>query len=129
MKTQLEELCEKLNVTITCKSAPELDYKIGSEWPQDSHAWHVTIRYARRQATFEFFQGAHTKEPSAADVLACVVSDARSGELSFEEFCSDLGYDADSRMAEKTWNTCKRNGRKVRRLLGESFEDFANSEH
>lgn len=37
-----------------------------------------------------------------SSALWCIVDDALYGTMSFEEFCSELGYDEDSRSAEKT---------------------------
>jgi hypothetical protein len=45
--------------------------------------------------------------PKIADVLYCLLSDSQSGSQSFEDFCSDFGYDTDSRKAHATWETCK----------------------
>lgn len=42
--------------------------------------------------------------PSAYDVLACVEKHAPG---TFEDFCGELGYDADSRTAEKIYNAVK----------------------
>lgn len=49
------------------------------------------------------------EKPTLPEVLSCLVSDAncvRFGQ-SFDEFCSDLGYDNDSRKAESTFNGCR----------------------
>jgi hypothetical protein len=62
-------------------------------------------------------------------VLSCVTSDARSGELSFHEFCQEFGEDEDSRKAEKMWKACRRLTPKVKRFLGEHFDDVANASH
>lgn len=67
--------------------------------------------------------------PVAADVLSCVVSDAHAGGQSFTEFCSDFGYDEDSRKAHKVWRKCKDGALKAYRLLGSEFETFAGAEH
>lgn len=36
----------------------------------------------------------------------CLISDGESGNMDFEEFCGEFGYDTDSRRAEKIWNEC-----------------------
>src|SRR6185369_7573188 len=75
---------------------------------QPAHSWTVTLRNGRRRYTVDFYGGAAVGEPSAADVLACLASDATSAEnaRSFEEWCSDFGTDTDSRRAERTYNAC-----------------------
>ena len=57
--------------------------------------------------------------PQVAYVLACLISDAQCGAQSFEDFCSDLGYDTDSMRAHETWEHCVRTGPRLRRFLGD----------
>ena len=42
--------------------------------------------------------------PTAYDILACL---EKYDYESFEDFCSQLGYDTDSRNAERIYNACK----------------------
>lgn len=73
--------------------------------------------------TLFFSQGsAHTKAPNLAEVLDCMASDASSVENSrdFEEWCSEIGYDTDSRKAEATYNECKAQARHLERVIGRS---------
>jgi hypothetical protein len=92
--------------------------------------WTVTLRYKGRRLTVPFFTGmAWTKEPSAADVLSCIVSDASAAEQGFEDFCADFGYDSDSRQAERIYKACERLAPKVKRLLGDDFEEFQRASH
>jgi hypothetical protein len=49
----------------------------------------------------------HEKRPKAEEVLSAVCREALDArEASFEEWASNLGYDADSRKAEKVYNLC-----------------------
>lgn len=57
--------------------------------------------------------------PVAASVLHCLCSDADAeNHDTFEEWASEFGYDPDSRSAEKTYQACLENARKLRRALG-----------
>ena len=38
------------------------------------------------------------------DAIDCIISDGMYAEYSFEEFCDELGYDTDSRTAERIYN-------------------------
>lgn len=66
------------------------------------------------------------------DALGVTMRDAECGAQSFEDFCADMGYDTDSRSAEKTWRACKVTAVGLARLfsdgmlrdLRELFEDF-----
>ena len=123
--TQLEALCEKLNV----KCSAVYVGRGAGEWAAAAQ-YKVTLRFQGRQLTTTFYMGsALASEPDAAGVLYCLATDARAGESSLEDFCSDFGYDPDSRKAEATWNTCVKLAPKLRQLLGEHFDDVCSSEH
>lgn len=85
--------------------------------------FHYTARLARMGIVMEtpFSTGAGWKtKPTLSDVLDCLASDASYIENAsdFESFCGDLGYDTDSRKAEKIYEAVKRNAEKIRLLLG-----------
>ena len=89
-----------------------------SEYKNGRALFEITIKRGTRSYTFKFGQSLHdsykriksrivpdilgvkVKHPSAYTVLASVQKDFPG---SFEDFCCDFGYDADSRTAEKTW--------------------------
>ena len=50
-------------------------------------------------------------------VKANRISNARG----FEDWCSDFGYDADSRKAEKTFKVCEHQAKRLRSFLGDSL--------
>lgn len=86
---------------------------------------HWTVRLMCNGQTIEspFSQGsAHTKPPDATSVLSCLSMDAYRGSETFEEFCSDLGYDTDSRSAYDTWQTCRDTELRMRRMFGNKFD-------
>lgn len=101
---------------------------------RDARHWRVKL-YRRvdgkdRQLTCYFSQGSgHTKEPTAADVLSCIASDAQAGYWTFKDFCAEFGYDTDSRKAEATWKACAKMTSKVRQFLGTDFDRVLNAEH
>ncbi len=109
-------------------------------------AWSVKLAYNGRSMTTMFYRGSgHTKHvecnasldrhrtttepPSAADVLYSLACDADACEMDFEEWCSEIGADPDSRKAEKTYRACQKSGFAVKRLLGDAFERVKNAEH
>ena len=123
----LEPLCVSKGVKVTCKFVGEVERD--SEWR--ARAWNVTIYYQGRRMTTAFYQGlGHTEEPSAADVVSALCSDARFVDgQTLEDFCAELGYDPDSRKAERIYKACQKHAPKIRRLFGEDFDLFANAEH
>jgi hypothetical protein len=73
------------------------------------------------RVSFDFWGSYHDHqtgetELTAYDVLACISGDANTPDT-FEEFCSEYGYEEDSRRAFKTFQACDRLGRKLRRLF------------
>ncbi len=131
MKTELQLLCEKLNLVIVeaIHQGVHLESEEKTQWEHDR--WRVTLRLGRRRLTTTFRMGmAHGgKAPDAAGVVYSLLIDARAGELSFEDFCGELGYDQDSRRAEQIWKACNRVAPRVRCLLGEHFEMLEGAEH
>lgn len=66
-------------------------------------------------------------KPNPAEVLGCVCRDGLDVEQnSFEDWCSNLAYDTDSRKVLATFNACRDNGSKARRIVsGRVFEELA----
>ena len=96
-----------------------------ADWMRSATHWKVTLRCRRRQLSTYFSQGpAIAKEPTAEDVLDCLASDAASVETagSFEEWARELGFDTDSRKAEKTYAVCERQAGKLRDLINDPQE-------
>jgi len=53
-------------------------------------------------------------KPNAYDILTCLHP---MSEDSFEDWCASLGYDSDSRTAERIYNACLEQDRMIRRLF------------
>jgi hypothetical protein len=65
--------------------------------------------------------------PTIADVLDAVAGDASMWENArdFADFCADLGYDTDSRKAERIYNECGEIAKKLRFFLGrQAYEEL-----
>jgi hypothetical protein len=96
-----------------------------SAWQRTAIGYRCTLTYRGRRYTFDYWMGRGCqRDPDAESCLDCLLGDARAGEQTFEEFCSEFSYDTDSRRAEATWKACRRAGRGLRRLLGADFETF-----
>ncbi len=74
-----------------------------------------TFSYYGSQADYEAHKTDLTEE-ELKQALRCIIEDANSGTMDFKEFCSEFGYDTDSRRAEKIYNACKNSLMKVRDL-------------
>lgn len=63
-------------------------------------------------------------KPKIEDVLDCLASDASSYDnaRNFEDWCSDFGYDTDSRKAEKTYNLCAELAKDLKHFLDSHYD-------
>lgn len=91
----------------------------------------ISVTFNGRRTQFDFW--ASVAEPeirTKSDLLnafECFVSDAIAGNGSFEDFCSDMGYDTDSRKAERTWKACRLSAAKLNRIYTDDLYDLSNS--
>lgn len=68
--------------------------------------------------------------PTVADVLYCLMSEANAVHMTFEEWCSDFGYDSDSRKAERVFHESVRLGREVYRVFRDTdIRKLTEAEH
>ena len=127
------------NFRITSRRA-EAKNPIWDETGSRTHCHHVvtvTNTETRIHTTFDFWTSLAEPEIRTEydlmNAFRCFVDDAVSGEYSFEDFCSEFGYDEDSRKAEKAWKSCRRSAKKLNRLtsgadayeLLEDLEEYA----
>jgi len=105
-------------------SNPNVDPK---EWGAGARHFKVRLTMGRDSMRVPFSQGsAHTEDPTAEDVLECLASDAAGIENAkgdFEEWCSEYGYDTDSRKAERTFHVCEEQAEKLKTFLGDDLYD------
>lgn len=108
------------NVRMTATEVAERPAALRWNGHRDSRHYRVTLSCDGRRMVIYYSMGpAHTEGPTLPGVLDCLVSDARSGAESFEDFCSELGFDEDSRTAERTWKACARTDDALRRVFGD----------
>lgn len=97
----------------------------------NNHMITVTNTETGEKARFEFWASiAHpvlTKEYDILNAFYCFVSDAVSGSESFDYFCSEFGYNTDSRSAEKIYRKCKKQLEKLNKIYnGDLYELLGN---
>lgn len=123
MTQTIKQFVDRNNVRMSCAwtdTNPNIDPK---DWARGTSHYRCVLKIGPRRMTTYFSMGsAYTKEPSAEDLIDCLASDAASIEnaRSFEDWCADYGYDADSRKAEKIYKTCARQAARLRNLVGDS---------
>jgi hypothetical protein len=93
-------------------------------WHRRQYRVRVTSDATGRHITFTYTDSAHNESAGKVglgpsdllEAFECFVSDAAVGAESFHHFCSDFGYDEDSRQAHSTWLACRRSGERLARL-------------
>jgi hypothetical protein len=110
------------------KGAPFNDAKYEN---YNNHRVVVRNSKTRTRVQFEFWASLaepELRKPSdLRNAFECFLTDAIAGEQDFAEFCSDFGYDEDSRKAERIYKACKRAAAQAHRLLGsDDLYDLAN---
>lgn len=61
------------------------------------------------------------------DAFDCILSDALSGEGTFNGFCGNFGYDTDSQKAESIYRECQKSLDKLRAVYSGDLYDLVNS--
>lgn len=87
----------------------------------------VTLTMDGRTMVVPFGMGsAHSERPSAADVLNCLASDASTYDQArgFEDWAADLGFDTDSRKAERIYREVGKQARELRAFLGDKYDAY-----
>ncbi len=128
----LQQFISSQGLTMTAKrinSNPNM-----SDW-KDARHWSCIIRKPKPEDAIHhdlyklvipFSQGsAHTDPPTIEDVLDCMASDASGYDnaRSFEDWCSEYGYDTDSRKTESTFNVVKDQAEELKSFLGNDTYD------
>jgi hypothetical protein len=64
--------------------------------------------------------------PTALEVINCLADDAAMIENArdFNDFCAELGYDTDSRQAERTYKACQQQTDRLKSLFGHAYHDL-----
>lgn len=122
--SEMDKMCERYRITMEWTRGPRHE-RDADGW--EHHAGTVTLRYVDAHDThhsistpYKVGMGIDPTTITAADVLHSVASDAQYGREAFEDFCSELGYDTDSRKAYATWEQC-------RAMVGR-FDDFCTGQ-
>ena len=119
----LKQLCGSVRMDV--KHGARLAFAKQDKWQQEANGYTVTLRYAKRSYTVDFWRGSGIYgEPTVKGVMECLLSDASSANEDFDSWCGEYGYDTDSRRAEKIYKACKIIRSGLERLLGEDFETF-----
>jgi hypothetical protein len=116
----LQQFIDRIGIRMT---ASQTDRNPHMEGADNMDHWRCNLRCNGRRIAITFSMGAghNGREPQLAEVLDCIASDASGVEnaRSFDDWCSEYGYDTDSRKAERIYATCTRQTASLKRLLGD----------
>lgn len=117
----IESFIGRLGLTMSSKPADANPNMEHDDWHDSASHYRCTIRLGKRRMTVYFSQGmAHHDDPALDSVLNCLaLESAGVEEGGFEEWARNLGYDEDSRRAEKAFRVSLRQTERLRGLLGE----------
>ena len=128
MKTIIET---KTAGTIEIDSTFKGDKK--ANWSGGQENWNnhkVTVKYKGKKFAFDFWSSmASPKMKEDSDninAFYCSLSDAISAKESFSDFCSNFGYDEDSRTAERIYKACEKTLVKVEKVFECDLYDLVN---
>lgn len=78
--------------------------------------WYVTLRNEKHFYKFTFGQSfvSEGKTPTPYDVLACI---EKRNPGSLQDFCSEFGYNIDSKKDEKVYKACVNEWQNIRTLF------------
>lgn len=81
----------------------------------------VTLKQGKKKVSFDFFDSSNNYQKGvttldAYSVLTCCSSEINCPDT-FEDFCSEFGYDQDSRKAEKTFRALKKFSDKLNKFF------------
>lgn len=84
--------------------------------------WKVLVKRGEQMLTAYYSMGAAHTDVDTTDVMGCLLSDISGIEYAdnFEEWASNLGYDEDSRAAERIYNACKALAVELERMFSTS---------
>ena len=120
---QANDFMEKTGTTMKAVYVDHKPYFVDDKESRD--IYRITLKRNGDKYTFRFGQSINDSDgntpPTAYDVLASIT---KSDPESFENFCSEYGYDADSRKALKTFHAVEKEWENVNRLFSDVMEEL-----
>lgn len=132
-RTAIEEFADKNEIKMEAKFIDLVDRDGGGK----ANEWRIkfTKQYTKKSFSVPFFMGIGLvkkngipKHPTINDVLLSLSGDCRLAEDSFEDFCSNTGYDEDSISDRKLYDACVTEAKRVKEFLGKSYDEFLSLE-
>lgn len=117
----VESFVRRHQITATVTEIGHRTDGMMSDMPIGSRHFRITLRCGQRRLARQWSQGPGVNgEPTAADFLRSLSLDASyvANGQTFDDFCGELGYDMDSREAERIYGACIKIAAGLEHLLG-----------
>ena len=132
---QAKDFLAKYELTLSVREAVPQKASIWQKGNENHgvNYWCVLSNKEGKKYAFDFWGSIKDKEndfrgfsktPTAYDVLACL--DTYSDGYTFEDFCSNFGYDDDSKIAEKTYKAVQYQTEKLKEVLTTEAQEALN---
>ena len=102
----IQQFITKNNIKMTVK--PRLANPLMDSAGMDHWTCHLTANKKKMSLAYSMGSGHKGREPRLDEVLECLASDVNCVDSTFANFCNELGYNQDSRKAERIYKACKR---------------------
>lgn len=117
----LDKFLEQYPVKLRLARLDERRDGMMTDMPPGSRHFGFTLSRKGKRYSGTFSQGPAIKEePTVKDLLDSIAGDAAAAVGSFSDFCAEMGYDEDSRSAERIYKACERSRLGIHRLFGDT---------
>jgi hypothetical protein len=115
---------------IECVNGFPFDKK-GSQSGYHNH-FVITITSKSGSEQFDYYGSSHDCEKGKKNLddddlkgaLQCIVGDALYGDMRFEEFCDELGYDEDSCTSYRIHKACQKTSGKLQNVITNNSDEW-----
>lgn len=94
-----------------------------SDWQKTATNYSVKLSFEGRTMTAQWWAGSLAGIPSLTDVIStlCLDSSSVDGVDSFEEWAENIGYDTDSREAERIYKATVSQAKRFKKFIGQDY--------
>ncbi len=110
------KLINNIKLSLIRTDYTEDDYK--DEWKKTANKYKARIIYNKKSMTIIYYTGSGwKKDPELEDILGSILQDTTYLDYGFEDFANEMGYDSDSRTAEKIYKDIQKQAKKINRIF------------
>lgn len=126
MASELEKVLSRLHVTVKSR---EVIITPTRGFPAGLRLWRVslerTVKGSDKPVKLSMTV-AMPKEPTASDIVACLVGDVEAGEMTLWDFGLAFKSKAEDPQTEQSHKACKRIAPRVKRFFGDGWGKVVN---